>query len=147
MAEGRCLLSSSATCDSPNNKGVCSPAQAVRWYETETGLDARLNGILIDRYATGEAAAYPTLCKGRFDVEGQADYAIEEPASLNALGLLPALYNMGISAIKIEGRQRSPAYVGQVVAILRAALDAVQADSARSEEHTSELQSLMRTPY
>jgi putative protease len=71
------------------------------------------------------------LCKGRFDVEGQADYAIEEPASLNALGLLPAIHAMGVSAIKIEGRQRSPAYVGQVVATLRAALDAVQADAAR----------------
>jgi len=131
MAEGRCLLSSYATGDSPNNKGVCSPAHAVRWYETDSGLDARLNGILIDRYAEGEPAAYPTLCKGRFEVEGQADYAIEEPASLNALGLLPAIHAMGVSAIKIEGRQRSPAYVGQVVATLRAALDAVQADAAR----------------
>ena len=33
MAEGRCLLSSYATGDSPNNKGVCSPAHAVRWVE------------------------------------------------------------------------------------------------------------------
>lgn len=33
MAEGRCLLSSYATGDSPNNKGVCSPAHAVRWQE------------------------------------------------------------------------------------------------------------------
>jgi len=131
MAEGRCLLSSYATGDSPNNKGVCSPAHAVRWLETDGGLDARLNGILIDRYAEGESAAYPTLCKGRFEVEGQADYVLEEPASLNALGLLPAIHAMGVSAVKIEGRQRSPAYVGQVVATLRAALDAVQADAAR----------------
>jgi collagenase-like PrtC family protease len=29
MAEGRCLLSSYVTGDSPNNKGVCSPAHAV----------------------------------------------------------------------------------------------------------------------
>src|SRR3546814_10030442 len=71
MAEGRCLLSSYATGDSPNNKGVCSPAHAVRWHETPSGLDARLNGILIERYAQGEPAAYPTLCKGRFEVEGR----------------------------------------------------------------------------
>jgi collagenase-like PrtC family protease len=38
---------------------------------------------------------------------------------------------MGVSAIKIEGRQRSPAYVSQVVATLRSALDAAQADPAR----------------
>ncbi|MCX5511649.1 peptidase U32 family protein, partial [Pseudomonas sp. BJa3] len=43
MAEGRCLLSSYATGDSPNNKGVCSPASAVRWVEQDGRLDARLN--------------------------------------------------------------------------------------------------------
>ncbi|WP_028355508.1 ubiquinone anaerobic biosynthesis protein UbiU [Bordetella petrii] len=131
MAEGRCLLSSYATGDSPNNKGVCSPAHAVRWIDTDGHMDARLNGILIDRYAPGEPAAYPTLCKGRFEVEGTADYALEEPASLNALGLLPALHAMGVAALKVEGRQRSPAYVAQVVSTLRAALEAVHADAAR----------------
>ena len=131
MAEGRCLLSSFATGDSPNNKGVCSPAHAVRWQEQDGQLDARLNTILIDRYAPGEAAGYPTLCKGRFLVDGEVDHVLEEPTSLNALSLLPKLLDMGVAAIKIEGRQRSPAYVAQVVATLRAALDAVHADPAR----------------
>ncbi|SFZ73479.1 putative protease [Chitinimonas taiwanensis DSM 18899] len=131
MAEGRCLLSSFATGDSPNNKGVCSPAHAVRWTEQNGQLDARLNGILIDRYAPGEPAAYPTLCKGRFEVDGEFDHALEEPTSLNALSLLPQLAQMGVRAIKIEGRQRSPAYVAQVVATLRAAIDAAQAAPAR----------------
>lgn len=44
MAEGRCLLSSYATGDSPNNKGVCSPAHAVRWVEEDGRMDARLSG-------------------------------------------------------------------------------------------------------
>lgn len=123
MAEGRCLLSSYATGDSPNNKGVCSPAHAVRWTEQAGHLEARLNGILIDSYAPGEPAGYPTLCKGRFEVDGEADHVLEEPASLNAVGLLPRLAEMGVAAIKIEGRQRSPAYVSQVVATLRAAID------------------------
>ncbi len=131
MAEGRCLLSSYATGDSPNNKGVCSPAHAVRWEEKNGYLDARLNGILIDRYAPGEPAAYPTLCKGRFEVEGRPDHALEEPTSLNAIALLPQLAEMGVSAIKVEGRQRSPAYVSQVVATLRAALDSAHANAAR----------------
>ena len=30
----------------------------------------------------------------------------------------------GIEAVKIEGRQRSPAYVAQVTAVMRAAIDA-----------------------
>ena len=49
---------------------------------------------------------------------------MEEPTSLNALSVLPELMRMGVKAIKVEGRQRSPAYVGEVTATLRAALDA-----------------------
>jgi collagenase-like PrtC family protease len=114
MVEGRCLLSSYVTGESPNMCGVCSPAKAVRWEETANGLETRLGGLLIDRYAPGEPAGYPTLCKGRFTVADQTYYAIEEPTSLNTLELLPELHHMGIAAIKIEGRQRSPAYVTQV---------------------------------
>lgn len=131
MAEGRCLLSSFATGDSPNNKGVCSPPHAVRWSENHGELDARLGGILIDRYGPGEQAGYPTLCKGRFMVEGHLDHALEEPTSLNALTVLPRLQAMGVTAIKIEGRQRSPAYVAQVVTTLRAALNSCHNNPAR----------------
>ena len=130
MAEGRCALSSYVTGESPNTHGVCSPAKAVRWQETPKGLDARLGGVLIDRYAPGEKAGYPTLCKGRFDVGDVHDdgyYAIEEPTSLNTLEILPDLMRMGISAIKIEGRQRSPAYAAQVTRVWRQAIDACYA--------------------
>lgn len=129
MVEGRCALSSYATGDSPNTRGVCSPPKSVRWQETPKGLESRLNGILIDRYDPEEKAGYPTLCKGRFDVEGETYYAIEEPASLNTLELLPKLINMGIAAIKIEGRQRSPAYVEQVTRVWRQAIDSCQRDT------------------
>ena len=129
MVEGRCALSSYATGESPNTCGVCSPPKAVRWQETAKGLESRLNGILIDRYAKDENAGYPTLCKGRFDVSGETYYALEEPTSLNTLELLPELKRMGIAAIKIEGRQRSPAYVAQVTKVWRAAIDTCQRDS------------------
>ncbi len=131
MAEGRCLLSSYVTGDSPNNKGVCSPGHAVSWEETDHVLSARLNGTLIDRYAPNEAAGYPTLCKGRFEINGETDYALEEPTSLNAIGLLPQLIQMGVKAIKIEGRQRSPNYVAQVVSTLRSALDSATREPNR----------------
>ncbi|MHB1248691.1 MAG: ubiquinone anaerobic biosynthesis protein UbiU [Polaromonas sp.] len=124
MVEGRCALSSYVTGESPNTHGVCSPAKAVRWQETPKGLESRLNGVLIDRYADGENAGYPTLCKGRFDVDREESYyAIEEPTSLNTLELLPQLMKMGVRAIKIEGRQRSPAYVAQVTKVWREAID------------------------
>jgi putative protease len=128
MVEGRCALSSYATGEAPNTHGVCSPPKAVRWVETPQGRESRLNGVLIDRYAPGENAGYPTLCKGRFDVGTESNYyAIEEPTSLNTLAILPQLAAMGVRAIKVEGRQRSPAYVAQVTRVLRQALDACHA--------------------
>ena len=130
MVEGRCVLSSYATGQSPNTIGVCSPAKAVRWQHTPAGLESRLNGILIDRYAANENAAYPTLCKARYSVEGETYYAIEEPASLNTLELIPELLAAGVAAVKIEGRQRSPAYVAQVTRTWREAIDACQANPA-----------------
>ncbi|HVW51785.1 MULTISPECIES: peptidase U32 family protein [unclassified Trinickia] len=131
MVEGRCALSSYATGESPNTHGVCSPAKHVRWQKTSQGLESRLNGVLIDRYADDENAGYPTLCKGRFDVAGESYYAIEEPTSLNTLELLPRLMQMGVKAIKIEGRQRSPAYVAQVTRVWRDAIDQCQANPQR----------------
>jgi collagenase-like PrtC family protease len=124
MAEGRCHLSSYLTGESPNLCGVCSPAKAVRWQEDAEGLSSRLNGVLIDRYGKDESAGYPTLCKGRFLVNGQRFHALEEPTSLNTLDLIPQLAAIGVTAVKIEGRQRSPAYVEQVTRVWRSALDA-----------------------
>lgn len=131
MVEGRCALSSYVTGQSPNTHGVCSPAHAVRWLETPEGLESRLNGVLIDRYSSSEAAGYPTLCKGRFKVEGHTYHAIEEPTSLNALDVLPTLIQSGVKAIKVEGRQRSPAYVAYVTQLLRRALDECTSVGAR----------------
>lgn len=124
MAEGRCHLSSYITGESPNLCGVCSPAKAVRWSEDAAGLSARLSDVLIDRYTPDEPAGYPTLCKGRFLVGGKRFHALEEPTSLDTLDLLPELSAIGVAAVKIEGRQRSPAYVEQVTRVWRAALDA-----------------------
>lgn len=130
MVEGRCQLSSYVAGKGPNLDGVCSPASAVRWSETARGREVRLNDVLIDRYGADETAGYPTLCKGRYVAGGEPYYAIEEPVSLNALSLLPTLAQMGVAAIKIEGRQRSPAYVAQVTTVWRAAIDAARADPA-----------------
>ena len=128
MNEGRCWLSSYATGESPNTVGACSPAKYVKWDKQPGRMDTRLNGILIDRYGDKEPAGYPTLCKGRFEVNGATYYALEEPTSLNVLEMLPEIVKIGVSAIKVEGRQRSPAYVAQVTRTLRAALDTLGRD-------------------
>jgi len=128
MVEGRCYLSSYVTGESPNTCGACSPAKSVEWAETSQGREVRLGGVLIDLYKPGENAGYPVLCKGRYKVNDELSYAIEEPTSLSVLDILPELVRMGVSAIKVEGRQRSPAYVAQVTSVLRQALDAAQND-------------------
>jgi putative protease len=128
MVEGRCALSSYTTGEGPNTVGVCSPAKAVRWQET--GAEVRLKGAL-STATPGEKAGYPTLCKGRYTVRDDTYYAIEEPTSLNTLELLPELVRIGVAAIKIEGRQRSPAYVASVTRVWRAAIEACTAAPSR----------------
>ncbi len=142
MVEGRCLLSSYVTGRSPNTFGACSPANAVQWQETDQGMESRLNGVLIDRYGKNEPAGYPTLCKGRFQACGNTYYAIEEPTSLNTLSLLPELQAIGIEAIKIEGRQRSPAYVTRVTQVWRTALDACRRNPESYRPHADWLAQL-----
>ena len=131
MNEGRCWLSSYACGESPNTVGACSPAKYVKWDKQPGQMETRLNGILIDRFGDDEPAGYPTLCKGRFDVQGETYYALEEPTSLNVLEILPDILKIGVRAIKVEGRQRSPAYVAQVTRTLRAALDSLRDSGER----------------
>lgn len=52
-------------------------------------------------------------------------HVFEDPVSLNAQSLLPELARAGVTAIKIEGRQRSRAYVEAVVKAFRSAVDAL----------------------
>ena len=129
MAEGRCSLSSYATGLSPNMNGVCSPASHVSYHDTGTQQEARLGEFLIHRTPKGGPAPYPTLCKGCFtsaDKTGavQTGHIFEDPVSLDATQLIPALQKAGVTALKIEGRQRSRAYVAQVVRAFRAAVEA-----------------------
>ena len=130
MAEGRCVLSAYATGRSPNIDGACSPASHVHYEHQGEELISRLGRFTINVYRQDEPAGYPTVCKGRFVNAGSASYLFEEPASLNAIGMLPELMAAGVTALKIEGRQRGRAYVGQVVAAFRRALDAAAAGEA-----------------
>ncbi|MFD2179856.1 ubiquinone anaerobic biosynthesis protein UbiU [Veronia pacifica] len=142
MAEGRCYLSSYLTGESPNTVGACSPAKYVRWQETPVGLESRLNGVLIDRYQEAENAGYPTLCKGRFSAGGEPYHALEEPTSLNTLDILPELYGANVASVKIEGRQRSPAYVEQVTRIWRQAIDSFETHPEQFRINPSWIESL-----
>ena len=128
MAEGRCSLSSYATGKSPNMHGACSPASHVTYDETSDGrLAAKLGGFTIDNVARGQPAPYPTVCKGLFETRDYRGHVFEDPVSLDAAELIPQLAEAGVTAFKIEGRQRSRAYVESVVSAFRRALDAYAA--------------------
>jgi putative protease len=127
MAEGRCSLSSYATGKSPNMNGACSPASHVEYREEDGDLVSRLGGFAIHRVAAGEAAPYPTLCKGCFQAGDYKGHVFEDPSSLDAASLIPQLAQAGVTALKIEGRQRSRAYTEAVVRSFRKALDAYAA--------------------
>ncbi len=135
MAEGRCSLSSYATGKSPNMNGVCSPASHVSYHEEGGELVSRLGEFTINRVERGAPVAYPTLCKGRFQTSLGSGHIFDEPASLDARHLLPQLSDAGVTALKIEGRQRSRAYTGAVVRAFRDAVDAM----ARGEATPADL--------
>lgn len=139
MAEGRCALSSYVTGQSPNTNGACSPACAVRYEEeTDGSLVSKLGDVTINTFAPGEAAGYPTLCKGRFIANGKTSYLFEDPVSLNAASILPELAAAGVTGLKIEGRQRGKAYIAQVVSSFRKAVDTM-ADGAPVETDLNQI--------
>lgn len=133
MVEGRCHLSSYATGKSPNLNGVCSPPEAVNYVEDASGTTAKLSGFTIDRYEVGQPTGYPTLCKGRFKASGKAGYLFEDPVSLNAGSMIVAFRDAGVTALKIEGRQRGKGYVSEVVRAFRRAVDAVEKGGSPTE--------------
>jgi putative protease len=96
---GQCLMSSVIGARSAN-RGLCAQP-------------CRLAYDLVD--TDGTVATVP----GRY---------LLSPKDLAGLDLLPALVASGVSALKIEGRMKSPEYVATVVAVYRAALDRAIAD-------------------
>ena len=128
--EGRCYLSSFVTGASTNTEGVCSPSRFVRFEGTEDGgMTISLNNVLLNRLSRGESSPYPTCCKGRYILpDGRAFYAMEEPESLNVLKILPELIGSGVSALKIEGRQRTKTYVAAMTKVLKEALQSYYRD-------------------
>ncbi len=129
MAEGRCSLSSYITGKSPNMHGVCSPPSHVTYEDDGFGMISKLAGYTINRFGEDETAGYPTLCKGRFRAGDEVGYVFEEPVSLNAAAMLPELAAAGVTALKIEGRQRGRAYVRKVVQDFRRAVDALKTNA------------------
>jgi len=130
MSEGRCFLSSYITGLSPTSEGACAPASHVAYREDGDAMLSCLGSVTLNRFQRGEPAAYPTPCKGRYVTNGSASYLFEEPVALNAIDILGDLKAAGVTALKIEGRQRGRAYVTEVVGSFRRAIDALERGDA-----------------
>lgn len=128
--EGRCYLSSFITGASTNTEGACSPSRFVRFINNpDGGMSITLNKVTLNRLGKHESSPYPTCCKARYiRPDGEAAYVLEDPESLNVLQILPGLMDAGISALKIEGRQRTKSYVGAMTGVLREAVDSCYKD-------------------
>jgi putative protease len=128
--EGRCYLSSFITGASTNTEGVCSPSRFVRFSnDDDGGLGISLNNVTLNRLEAHESAPYPTCCKARYKLpDGTVAYAFESPESLNVLEILPELIESGVSALKIEGRQRTKSYVASMTGLLREAIESYRED-------------------
>jgi putative protease len=130
--EGSCRLSSYMTGLPNSTKGSCSPPDHVLMEEDEGRLRVRLAGYLLNEFAPGETATYPTPCKGRYlnQFLNEVAYPFQIPATLNTLSLLPKFIRAGVDAVKVEGRQRSHVYVREVTRVFRQAIDSYYHDPA-----------------
>lgn len=122
--EGRCFLSSYLTGESINTSGACAGPKHVQFQENEN-LRVMLGTTYINEYPKGTPVAYPTPCKGHYfnSASKRHGYAFQNPQSLNVLEILPSFIDIGVEAVKIEGRQRSQVYVQKVVSYYRKAID------------------------
>src|SRR3546814_5194974 len=91
-----------------------------------------------DQQNAASIADQLSLCRERAACEGWQVEGVYEDAAIS-----------GASVILRPGIQRllADARVGKFDIVLTEALDRISRDQARSEEHTSELQSLMRISY
>ena len=123
VAKARC-----ARMVAPSKHRVDIPIEngfVLRYRADKGDMVSELGAYTINRFSAGQAAGYPTLCKGRFKVGEAEAYAFEDPVSLDVLEHLEALREAGVVALKIEGRQRSRAYVSTVTRVWREAIDAL----------------------
>ncbi|MBI5327848.1 MAG: U32 family peptidase [Deltaproteobacteria bacterium] len=127
--EGRCYLSSFVTGASTNTEGACSPSRFVRFINQDKKLKITLNDVVLNELGQDETSPYPTCCKGRYVTEsGEYSYAFEEPESLNILEIIPRIIDADVDALKIEGRQRTKAYVAAMTKVMREAVDSYYAN-------------------
>ncbi len=94
------------------------------------------------------------LCRDRFEMAGTGPALAGAPPAgfffsmkdLSLADAIPALRRTGVTALKIEGRKKSPLYVAATVNYYRKLLDGVLADG-ESRELASDIQTIFSRPW
>lgn len=134
---GRCLISSYMNKRDPN-QGACT--NACRW-----------------NYSAGDTAQtlYVTPA-GEAAQDARAQYPLEEDEhgsylfnskDLRAVALVEKLVAIGVDSLKIEGRTKSPYYVGRTAQVYRTAIDDAAAGRAFNGDLLQELDGLANRGY
>ncbi|AEJ20178.1 peptidase U32 family protein [Gracilinema caldarium] len=95
---------------------------------SESGL------CLFSSYLGGKSAnrgMCTQACRRLYRVNEESGYYFS-PADLQLLDQVPALADMGIASLKIEGRMKSAEYVGTVVSAYRHLLDNIEGDQEKA---------------
>ncbi len=140
--EGRCHLSSYITGESTNTVGTCSTPRYLSFVQDKKDVIARICGKAIHKLSCNDAnltEGLPKaelsqwgnhfminrrqLCKAQYRLSNNMDYQLNDFVYLNTLNILDKLISSGISALKIEGRQRNSAYIRDIVSVFRYAVD------------------------
>ncbi len=109
-------------------------------YSGQCLMSSMIGGRSANRGACAQACRLPyqLLCDGQ-PTASPGEHLLS-PADLCAIDLLEDLVGAGVASFKIEGRMKTPEYVGTVVAAYRRVLDAVLANrpaQATDEERTA----------
>jgi putative protease len=150
---GRCNLSQYITGESTNTHGVCTSPKFLEFKEDSQDVTLLLNNIALNKIEgchqgdsvyeckghTGCEVVQNRqdgwdnsfivnkrhVCKGQFINESLSckGYAMHDHVILNTLGILNRLIEIGVGALKIEGRQRPSAYSANAARIMREAID------------------------
>ncbi len=149
---GRCLISSYMNKRDPN-QGACT--NACRW-KYEVNVDSTQSEIpAVQVQEPAQKYAPQTASVSQAEHPGEV-YPLEEDEhgsylfnsrDLRAVHLVEKLTQIGVDSLKIEGRTKSPYYVGRTAQVYRRAIDAAVRGEAFDESLFTELEGLANRGY
>lgn len=136
----RVVLARELTLDEIRSSAAASPAVGVEVF-VQGALCMSVSGrCLLSSWAggrSGNRGACASPCRAAWSVDGSRPRRILSMHDLSLIERLDVLRLAGVSALKIEGRLKTPDWVGEAVAVYRAALDG--ADPAELRERVEAL--------